>query len=80
LQGCANSSLTSPAWRRHHWEAADIHAPDGSIGTPVANVVGYGCWDVARLLVGRGADVDQPWVAAALGLLEHDARSGESDG
>lgn len=49
---------------------ADIDAPDGSIGTPVANAVGYGCWDVARLLVARGARVDQPWVAAALGLLD----------
>ena len=23
---------------------ADINAPDGSIGTPLANAVGYGCW------------------------------------
>jgi ankyrin repeat protein len=49
---------------------ADINAPDGSIGTPLANAVGYGCWDVARLLVARGADVDQPWIAASLGLLD----------
>jgi len=34
---------------------ADINAPDGSIGTPLANAVGYACWDVARLLVARGA-------------------------
>src|SRR5919204_2612358 len=27
---------------------ADINAPDGSIGTPLENAVGYGCWDVAR--------------------------------
>ena len=47
---------------------ADVNAPDGSIGTPVANAVGYGCWNVARLLVARGAVVDLPWVAAALGL------------
>jgi ankyrin repeat protein len=49
---------------------ADIHAPDGSIGTPLANAVGYGCWEAARLLVARGARVDEPWQAAALGLLD----------
>ena len=37
---------------------ADIEAPGGSIGTPVDNAVGYGCWHVARLLTGRGAPVD----------------------
>ena len=47
---------------------ADLEAPRGSIGTPLANAVGYGCWHVARLLVERGARVDQPWQAAALGL------------
>jgi ankyrin repeat protein len=49
---------------------ADINVPDGSIGTPLANAVGYACWDVARLLVARGACVDEPWQAAALGLLD----------
>lgn len=49
---------------------ADMNAPDGSIGTPLENAVGYGCWDVARLLVAYGAGVGQPWVAAALGLLD----------
>ena len=29
---------------------ADIEAPGGSIGTPLDNAVGYGCWHVARLL------------------------------
>jgi uncharacterized protein len=48
---------------------ADLEAPDGSIGTPLSNAVGYGCWHVARLLVTRGARVDQAWHAAALGLL-----------
>ena len=48
---------------------ADIEAPDGSIGTPLANAVGYGCWHVARLLVARGATVDKPWLAAALGQV-----------
>jgi ankyrin repeat protein len=48
---------------------ADIEAPDGSIGTPLANAVGYGCWHVARLLVARGAKVDVAWHAAALGML-----------
>jgi len=47
---------------------ADLEAPRGSIGTPLANAVGYGCWHVARLLVERGARVDEPWQAAALGL------------
>ena len=47
---------------------ADIEAPDGSIGTPLSNAVGYGCWHVARLLVARGARVELPWQAAALGL------------
>jgi hypothetical protein len=49
---------------------SDLNVPDGSIGTPLANAVGYGCWDVARLLVARGARVDEPWQAAALGLLD----------
>jgi len=48
---------------------ADIEAPDGSIGTPLDNAVGYGCWHVARLLVERGARVEAAWHAAALGLL-----------
>ncbi|NKQ56008.1 hypothetical protein HFP15_24315 [Amycolatopsis sp. K13G38] len=47
---------------------ADVEAPDGSIGTPLANAVGYACWHVARLLVARGAAVDEPWQAAALGM------------
>ncbi len=48
---------------------ADIEAPDGSIGTPLDNAVGYACWHVARLLVTRGARVDRAWHAAALGML-----------
>jgi uncharacterized protein len=48
---------------------ADIEAPDGSIGTPLDNAIGYGCWHVGRLLVARGARVDKAWHAAALGLL-----------
>jgi ankyrin repeat protein len=47
---------------------ADIEAADGSIGTPLDNAVGYACWDVARLLVARGARVDALWHAAALGM------------
>jgi ankyrin repeat protein len=46
---------------------ADIEVPGGSIGTPLANAVGYGCWQVARLLVARGARVGTLWQAAALG-------------
>ena len=48
---------------------ADMEVTDGSIGTPLDNAVGYGCWHVARLLVARGARVDELWHAAALGLL-----------
>jgi ankyrin repeat protein len=48
---------------------ADLEVPDGSIGTPLDNAVGYACWHVARLLVTRGARVDKAWHAAALGLL-----------
>src|SRR5205085_2105978 len=49
---------------------ADVNAPDGSIGTPLENAVGYGCWNVARLLAERGARVDKLWPAAALGMLD----------
>jgi ankyrin repeat protein len=48
---------------------ASIDVPGGSIGTPVENAVGYGCWHVARLLCAHGARVDKLWVAAGLGLL-----------
>lgn len=47
---------------------ADVEAPGGSIGTPLDNAVGYGCWHVARALVERGATVGGLWQAAALGL------------
>jgi hypothetical protein len=46
---------------------AGIHGPEGSIGTPLANAIGYACWQVARLLVARGARVEELWQAAALG-------------
>ncbi|MER5910381.1 ankyrin repeat domain-containing protein [Streptomyces sp. NPDC001982] len=48
---------------------ADTEVPNGSIGTPLDNAIGYGCWHVARLLVTRGARVDKAWYAAALGML-----------
>lgn len=48
---------------------ARLDTPGGSIGTPLDNAVGYGCWHVARLLVARGAPVDALWQAAALGML-----------
>jgi ankyrin repeat protein len=48
---------------------ADIEAPGGSIGTPLDNAIGYGCWHVARRLVERGARVEKLWHAAALGLI-----------
>jgi ankyrin repeat protein len=49
---------------------ADVETPDGSIGTPLDNAIGYACWHVARLLVQRGAKVDKLWHAAALGMLD----------
>ena len=48
---------------------ADIEIPDGSIGTPLDNAIGYACWNVARLLVSRGVKIDKLWHASALGLL-----------
>jgi hypothetical protein len=50
---------------------ADIEAPGASIagGGPLDDAVGYGCWQVARLLVERGARVDRLWQAAALGMI-----------
>ena len=50
---------------------ADVEALGGSIagGSPLDNSVGYGCWQVARLLVQRGARVDRLWHAAALGMF-----------
>jgi|SRR5450756_124193 len=53
---------------------ADIEAPDGSIGTPLDNAIGYACWNVARLLVSAGARVDKLWHAAALGMTDRLAR------
>ena len=49
---------------------ADLETPDGSIGTPLDNAIGYSCWHVARLLVSQGAQVDKAWHAAALGMLD----------
>jgi len=49
---------------------ADINVPDGSIGGPLDNAVGYGRWNVARLLVERGARVENLCVAAALGMID----------
>jgi uncharacterized protein len=50
---------------------ADIEVCGASIagGTPLDNAVGYGCWQVARLLVERGAKVEKLWHAAALGIM-----------
>jgi ankyrin repeat protein len=50
-------------------DGADLEAPGGSIGTPLDNAIGYGCWHVARRLVERGARVDKLWHAAALSLM-----------
>ena len=49
---------------------ANIEATGASLGggTPLDDAVGYGCWQVARLLVERGAQVDLGQ-AAALGLM-----------
>jgi ankyrin repeat protein len=48
---------------------ANLETPGGSIGTPLDNAIGYGCWHVARRLVERGARVEKLWHAAALGLM-----------
>jgi ankyrin repeat protein len=50
---------------------ADLEASGASIagGTPLDDAVGYGCWQVARLLVERGARVERLWHAAALGMF-----------
>jgi uncharacterized protein len=48
---------------------ADLERPGGSIGTPLDNAIGYGCWNVAQLLTLRGARVDKLWHAAALGIM-----------
>ncbi|MGH9076287.1 MAG: ankyrin repeat domain-containing protein [Acidimicrobiales bacterium] len=49
---------------------ADLEVPNGSIGTPLDNAIGYACWNVARVLVARGAAVTKLWHAAALGLVD----------
>jgi ankyrin repeat protein len=49
---------------------ADLETPNGSIGTPLDNAIGYACWNVARMLVARGAVVAKLWHAAALGMLD----------
>jgi len=50
---------------------ADIEIGHGSIadGTALTNAVGYGCWQVADLLLCRGAKVEGLWEAAAFGLM-----------
>jgi ankyrin repeat protein len=48
---------------------ADLERPGGSIGTPMDNAIGYGCWNVAGLLARRGVRVDKLWHAAALGIM-----------
>ncbi|MGH8996408.1 MAG: ankyrin repeat domain-containing protein [Acidimicrobiales bacterium] len=58
---------------------ADIEAPDGSIGTPLGNAIGYCCWHVAELLFQRGARVDVLWHAAGLGLVDRINDLVESD-
>jgi ankyrin repeat protein len=51
---------------------ADLEAQGASIagGPPLDDAVGYACWQVAHLLVRRGARVDRLWHASALGILE----------
>lgn len=38
---------------------ADLELPGGSIGTPLDNAIGHGCWHVAELLAQRGARIEQ---------------------
>lgn len=49
---------------------ADVEAPGGSIGTPLDNAIGYGCWNVAHLLMAQGARLERLWHASALGLTD----------
>ncbi len=56
-----------------------LRCPDGSIGTPLDNAIGYACWNVARLLVTRGVKIDKLWHAAALGLLTRLAELAEDE-
>jgi ankyrin repeat protein len=50
---------------------ADVTAPGACIADGVAldDAVAFGCWNVARLLVERGARVDKLWHAAGLGMM-----------
>jgi uncharacterized protein len=50
---------------------ANLEAQGASIagGPPLDDAVGYRCWQVAQVLVRRGARVDRLWHASALGLL-----------
>ena len=50
---------------------ANLETPDGSIGTPLDNAIGYCCWNVSRPLVDLVAIIAKPWHAAALGMLDH---------
>lgn len=80
----ARTAVEGPGETPLHWAAstddvdvadvlidagADIEAPEGSIGTPLDNAIGYGCWHVARRLVESGAAMNKLWHAAALGRL-----------
>jgi uncharacterized protein len=49
---------------------AELEAPGSSIagGAALENAVAFGCWQVARLLLARGAEVTHLWQAAGLGL------------
>jgi hypothetical protein len=49
---------------------ADPVMPNGSIGTPLDNAIGYGCFAVAHLLAARGVPIDKLWHAAALGKFD----------
>jgi hypothetical protein len=86
LAGGADPNVRSPGDETPlHWAAssddadvgaalldggADAEAPDGSIGTPLDNAIGYACWHMAALLAARGARIDKLWHAAALGRLD----------
>jgi uncharacterized protein len=48
---------------------ANVNAAGGSLGTPLENAIGYGCWHMASRLVDAGATVNKLWHAAALGHL-----------
>ena len=54
---------------RAHRRRCGLRNPEWFGRDATDNAVGYACWNVARLLVARGAAVTKLWHAAALGMV-----------